>query len=164
MVLVTDSVTGKIKAVNIITADKLEIAENADIMLPEKYTNPWGDFGSEGNGLCFANHVHPYDNSWQNDIAFQELIRKTESAANSIVIKTRQITYDITLWLVDVGIFLTRIYFVLITEFAEAMPGLIDIFIMLLDAIRSLGGRKLKDEDGNEYNIDEMIDNLEANK
>lgn len=163
MVLITNT-SGKITAVKLISADKLEMAENAEIMLPEKHNNPWGSFGSEGSGLCYANHVHPYTDDWQNDSEFQELLRKTESAANSIVIKIRQTTYDITLWLVDVGVFLTRIYFVLITEFAKAMPDLVDIFIMLLDAIRSLGGRKMEDENGEEHSIDEMIENLEANK
>ncbi len=162
MVLITNA-SGKITAVKLISADKLEMAENAEIMLPERM-NSFGSFGSEGSGLCFANHVHPLTDDWQNDSDFQELLRKTESAANSIVIKIRQITYDITLWLVDVGVFLTRIYFVLITEFAKAMPDLVDIFIMLLDAIRSLGGRKMEDENGEEHSIDEMIENLEANK
>jgi hypothetical protein len=40
--------------------------------------------GSEGSGMCFADHVHPYSNAWRNDSAFTDLV-KTVGELNKLV-------------------------------------------------------------------------------
>ncbi len=158
MILVTDNF-GMITGVESLPDKYIEITDNPEWLMPSDYVSlSYGNIGTQG--LCYANHVHPYSTDWYFDGEWRRLTQKVEEIANSITIRIRQGVYDFTLFLVNVSVAITKIYFVLLTKFAEALPGLIDIFIMMLEAIKTLGGEKLKDENGNEHDIDDMIDEL----
>lgn len=158
MILVTDEF-GMITGVEPIPDKYFEITNNPEWLVPYRLVlEGRGNIGTQG--LCYSNHVHPYSDEWQYDSTWIQINRKVEEIANSITMRIRQGIYDLTLFLVDVSVAITKIYFILLSKFADALPGLIDIFIMMLDAIKTLGGEKLKDENGNEHDIDDMINEL----
>ena len=159
MIFVSDEF-GMIKAVEKIPDKFFEIAENRNILMPYKRVS-YGSVGNVSAGHCLANHVHPYSRDWMLDTQWTNLVNDVNILQQSIAIRIRQGILDFAIKLSEISVYLIKIYLTLLTEFAKLLPALIPFFILILEAIAALGGHVLKGENGEEYETEKMIEELE---
>lgn len=70
----TEEQGGKIIARDTVDSGRLGFAENDGIMMADSNPGQYAEsIGTEGNGLCYADHVHPYTAEWKKDADYMYL-------------------------------------------------------------------------------------------
>jgi hypothetical protein len=159
MIFVTDEF-GKITGVSQLSDSFFDMSDNKDILMPYRHV-AYGNIGNSGSGFCYTNHVHPYSREWMYDSKWTNLVEQVNILQNSISVRIRQGILDFTVALTNIAVYLIRIYLRFLSGLAELLPELIPFFLLILEAIAGLGGHILKGEDGKEYEIEKMIEELE---
>ena len=165
MTVITDG-NGKIKRIEKLPDSFIEAAVNAGIMKSENAPPmTTGITGTANSGFCYADHVHPYSSEWMNDEDFIVLKKSIEQSAAIVERAMGKEKINAAKVLLEAGSYIIRLYLLMMTEFAKLMPTFLKILILILEGMSTWDDiwhdeKVIKDEEGNEYNIDEMISDL----
>ena len=112
--------------------------------------------------MCYTDHIHPYGYDLANDADFKVVDEKAAAALNHITSYINEKAFDILVLTTKISFMLAEIYLIFLEGFIKLLPTFISAFASLIKLLRKLGVKEIEDEDGNKYDTDEMIDNLES--